>query len=206
MSKNHGQASIHQTFMAGLQEIQFMVRDWSTELPIQSWPKDCQPLKKLWRYWLIRGYHISQIGDDRQSYWWSMVISPSQSSPKYGGKTPFFCWEKPTVPCLVPWFRSSMGFGHTKTWGCSRLSRIWWSSRPHLHISAPRGSTHQWWQPRWPMTREFFSCEFLCRFCWGDTHLPLFWGVNLHVGVHGRGLYHPTFCAAWPEYGWFTLA
>ena len=91
---------------------------------------------------------------------------------------PQFSWEKPMVLLGPNHGRSSIGFGHTKTWGCSRLSRIWWSSRPHLHISAPRGSTHRWWQPRWPMTREFFSCKFLSfLFRWYSSSTFLGWSI-----------------------------
>lgn len=169
--------------MASLQETQFMVRDWSTKLPIQSWPKDCQPLKKLWRYWLIRGYHISQIGDDRQSYWWSMVISPSQSSHKYGAKIPILLGEAHGFAWSQSWFRSSIG-GHTSrlgALGAAVVSAAFGEAHAHICTFLPLvvqpindGSLDDpWWPAR-------FSCEF-GSFCSGDTHLPLFWGVNLHV-------------------------
>ena len=179
--------------MAGLQEIQFMVGDWSTELPIQSWPKDCQPLKKLWRYWLIRGYHISQIGDDRQSYWWSMVISPSQSSHKYGAKISILLGEAHGFAWSQSWFRSSIGFGHSSrlgALGAAVVSAAFGEAHTHICTFLPLvvqpiddGSLDDPWPAR-------FSCEF-----GGQSSR---W---VQLGVHGRGLYHPTFCAAWPVYG-----
>jgi hypothetical protein len=117
-----------------------------------------------------------------------------------------FCWEKPMV-LLGP----NHGFDHRSADTPVDLGPLGLqSSQPHLVKLTPT-SAHfcpSWFNPSM-MAASMTHDDPL------DSHASLvvfvqvilifhFFGGSIftfQLGVHGRGLYHPTFCAARPVYG-----